>query len=207
MFQTIEIEKCREIVKEWENRTGMNMEEDMISEVYQKDVNNYFIVNSDGTIKSKGGYLKNFSIKKDKEGNLKEVYGNYVSNSMTILDEAIIKELAYGISIEKTIMECNDPLRFQITTKKGPTYKRVEYEINGEYIPTNNVNRVYATNNTNYGKLVKVKQNGRKDTIASLPEHCLVYNKDVSTFDMSLLDKTWYIKEARKRLNEIIGGE
>ena len=109
-------------------------------------------------------------------------------------------------SVEDVILNCNDPMRFQITTKKGPTYKRVEWEINGEYVTTNNVNRVFASNDDKYGKLMKVKQNGRRDTIASLPDHCFVYNKSIDTFDMNLVDKYWYIREAKKRINDFIGG-
>ena len=207
MFQTEHIEECREIIKEWETRTGMTMEEDSIAEVFQKDVNNYFIVNNDGTIKSKGAYVKNFTVGKDKNGNLVEKYGNYVSNSMTIVDEAVVKYLAYKIPVEDTINSCNDAIRYQITTKKGPTYIRVEHEVDGKYVITNNVNRVFATSDARYGKLFKIKQNGRKDTIGGLPEHCLVYNKNVTTFDISQLDKGWYIEEAKRRVVEMVGGE
>lgn len=201
MFHTYELDKCKEIIKEWEERTGLEMEQDDVKEVYQKDVNNYIMLDMKGNIKTKGGYVKNYSVKKGKEK-----FGNFVSNSMTIIDEAIVKHLLFKTSVEDTILNCNDPMRFQITTKKGPTYKRVEWEINGEYVTTNNVNRVFASNDDKYGKLMKVKQNGRRDTIASLPEHCFVYNKSIDTFDMSLVDKYWYIREAKKRINDFIGG-
>lgn len=201
MFHTYEIEKCREIIKEWEDRTGLIMEEDNVKEVYQKDVNNYIMLDINGNIKTKGSYVKNYSVKKGKEK-----FGNFVSNSMTILDEAIVKYLLYKIPIEDTILNCNDPIRFQITTKKGPTYKRVEWEVDNDFIETNNVNRVFASTNEKYGKLVKVKQNGRRDTIASLPDHCLVYNKDIKDFDINLIDKYWYVREAKKRTNDFIGG-
>lgn len=201
MFHTYELDKCKEIIKEWEERTGLEMEQDDVKEVYQKDVNNYIMLDMKGDIKTKGGYVKNYSVKKGKEK-----FGNFVSNSMTIIDEAIVKHLLFKTSVEDTILNCNDPMRFQITTKKGPTYKRVEWEINGEYVTTNNVNRVFASNDDKYGKLMKVKQNGRRDTIASLPEHCFVYNKSIDTFDMNLVDKYWYIREAKKRINDFIGG-
>lgn len=201
MFQTDNVEICRKIIKDWENKTGLIMEEDNIKEVYQKDVNNYIELDSKGDIKTKGAYVKNYSIKKGKEK-----FGNYISNSMTILDEAIVKNLLFKIPLEKTILECNDPMRFQITCKKGPTYKRVEWEIDGNYVPTNNVNRVFASRNQAFGKLVKIKQNGRKDTIASLPEHCYVYNKSIDGFNIDMIDKYWYIREAKKRINDFIGG-
>ena len=201
MFHTYELDKCKEIIKEWEERTGLEMEQDDVAEVYQKDVNNYIMLDMKGNIKTKGSYVKNYSVKKGKEK-----FGNFVSNSMTIIDEAIVKHLLFKTSVEDTILNCNDPMRFQITTKKGPTYKRVEWEINGEYVTTNNVNRVFASNDDKYGKLMKVKQNGRRDTIASLPDHCFVYNKSIDTFDMNLVDKYWYIREAKKRINDFIGG-
>lgn len=201
MFQTDNIEICRKIIKNWENKTGLIMEEDNIKEVYQKDVNNYIELDSKGDIKTKGAYVKNYSIKKGKEK-----FGSFVSNSMTILDEAIVKNLLFKIPLEKTILECNDPMRFQITCKKGPTYKRVEWEVDGNYIPTNNVNRVFASRNSAFGKLMKIKQNGRKDTIASLPEHCYVYNKSIDGFNIDMIDKYWYIREAKKRINDFIGG-
>ena len=154
MFHTYELDKCKEIIKEWEERTGLEMEQDDVKEVYQKDVNNYIMLDMKGNIKTKGSYVKNYSVK-----NGKEKFGNFVSNSMTIIDEAIVKHLLFKTSVEDTILNCNDPMRFQITTKKGPTYKRVEWEINGEYVTTNNVNRVFASNDDKYGKLMKVKQN------------------------------------------------
>ena len=207
MFHTKQIDKCREIIKQWEDKTGLVMEEDKIEEVYQKDVNNYIAVDEQGAIKTKGSYVKNYSIKYNKKSReLVEKHGSFVSNSMTILDEAIVKYLIYNVPVHDTILNCNDPMRFQITTKKGPTYKRVEWEVDGKYVVTNNVNRVFASTNEKYGKLMKVKQNGRRDTIASLPDHCLVFNKDLKDFDMNDLDKYWYIREAKKRICDFIGG-
>lgn len=201
LFQTNHIEKCRSIIKEWEEKTGLQMEEDTVKEIYQKDVNNYIMLENNGDIKTKGGYVKNYSIKKGKEK-----FGNYVSNSMTIIDEAIVKYLLFNIAVEDTIFSCNDPMRFQITTKKGPTYKRVVWEVNGKEVDTNNVNRVFASPDEKYGKLIKVKQNGRRDTIGSLPEHCLVFNKDLNEMNIDLIDRYWYVREAKNRIRDFIGG-
>ena len=201
LFQTDNIEMCREIVHYWEDKTGLTMEEEQVEEIYQKDVNNYIMLETNGDIKTKGGYVKNYSIKKGKER-----HGNFVSNSMTIIDEAIVKNLLYKIPVEDTIFNCNDPMRFQITTKKGPTYKRVIWEVDGKELDTNNVNRVFASKDDRYGKLLKIKQNGRRDTIASLPEHCLVYNKEISTMNIDDVDKYWYIREAKNRIKDFIGG-
>lgn len=205
MFKTKNREVCEKIVHEWEERTGMNMEFDNIQCVYQKDVNNYFVLMKNGEIKSKGGYVKNYGVSY-KNGELKEHYGSFTSNSMTILDEAIIKYLLYKINIRDTINNCNDPIRFQITTKKGPTFLYVEQQVGDSFVRVNNVNRVFAGKDPKYGKLMKVKQNGRRDTIASLPDRCLVFNKDLKEFDMNLVDKEWYIQECEKRVKDFLGG-
>ena len=55
------------------------MEIDNIKQIYQKDVNNYIIEMANGKIKTKGGYVKNYK------------KGSFASNSMTILDDAIVK--------------------------------------------------------------------------------------------------------------------
>lgn len=201
LFQTKDIETCRKIIHQWEEKTGLTMEEEKVEEIYQKDVNNYIMLDAWRDIKTKGGYVKNYSIKKGQEK-----HGNFVSNSMTIVDEAIVKNLLYGTPVEDTIFACDNPMRFQITTKKGKTYKRVIWEVDGKELETNNVNRVFASKEEKYGKLLKIKQNGRRDTIASLPEHCLVYNKEISTMDIEDIDKYWYVREAKNRIKDFIGG-
>lgn len=217
MFQTTQLDVCQQIVHEWENRTGMTMECDEVAEVYQKDVNGYIALSKNGEIKTKGSYVKNYSVK-FKNGELKEKFGDFRSNSMTILDEAIVKNLLYSIPVEDIINNCNDPMRFQITTKKGPTFIRVEWEYDGVRQVVNNVNRVFASKDDKCGLLYKIKSSGRSETlengedderdnkIGSLPEKCLVFNKSLEEFDMSVVDKQWYIDKAKERINDFIGG-
>ena len=178
---------------------------DIFMELESTNDFSYFVLMKNGEIKSKGGYVKNYGVSY-KNGELKEHYGSFTSNSMTILDEAIIKYLLYKINIRDTINNCNDPIRFQITTKKGPTFLYVEQQVGDSFVRVNNVNRVFAGKDPKYGKLMKVKQNGRRDTIASLPDKCLVFNKDLKEFDMNLVDKEWYIQECEKRIKDFLGG-
>ena len=57
--ETIDIYK--DVCKEWETRTRMGLEHDLIKKVIQKDVNNYIIVMDNGKIKSKGAYVKSLN--------------------------------------------------------------------------------------------------------------------------------------------------
>lgn len=47
-----------DIAYEWEQRTHLKLEFDEYRKVFQKDVNNYIIVDSNGKYKSKGAYVK-----------------------------------------------------------------------------------------------------------------------------------------------------
>ena len=56
-FEESEYLKVTEITQEWQDRTGFELEEDCISEIVQKDVNNYVEIAIDGSTKIKGGQL------------------------------------------------------------------------------------------------------------------------------------------------------
>ena len=47
-----------EIVKQWEQITGLETEEGCYSALYSRDVNNYIAVKTDGSVKRKGEYAK-----------------------------------------------------------------------------------------------------------------------------------------------------
>ena len=186
--------KVEEIVKEWEDRTKFTLGKKHIKKIWKKDVNNYLWLEESGKIKAIGGYVKNF------DG------GNYISNSASIIDTAIANYFIHNIPTRETILNCKDAIRFQITTKKGPTYTRVEHLINNKYIKLQNVNRVFASTDTSLGRLYKITERGTKELIADLPDNCIVFNEDISTFDMKNVDKEWYITRANSKIKDFIGG-
>lgn len=111
------IDTVHEIVLEWSNRTGFNMEEDIIDKVVQRDVNNYVIRKADKSVKVKGGAVSTW------EG------GDFKSASLSIVAKAIVLNLLDDIPIEDTINSCNDVQMFQIISKTGGTYCRTVWEI------------------------------------------------------------------------------
>lgn len=202
-IQTDNIEACDIVVKEWEDRTGLKMGKDEVNEIWQKDVNNYIIEFATGEIECKGSYVKGYF----KPDDLKHYPGgSFVSNSKTIVDKAVVDYFVYDVPVADTINTCMDPIRFQITAKMGSTFKRVEQQINDDFITVQKVNRLFACTDSKYGKLYKIKPNGKKTVISSLPDHCLVFNKEVDKLDMTLIDKDWYINEANSRISDFIGG-
>ena len=72
-------------------------------------------------------------------------------------------------------------------------------------IEVNNVNRVYSSKNENDGNLYKTKYVGelvRKDSIANLPNHCVVDNGN--NLRINDIDKSWYIEQTYKRINDFL---
>ncbi|MEC0685772.1 DNA polymerase domain-containing protein, partial [Bacillus haynesii] len=53
-----DINIIKEVAKEWENRTRLTLEWDVYEKIYQKDVNNYIIIDGNQNYKSKGAYVK-----------------------------------------------------------------------------------------------------------------------------------------------------
>ena len=88
--------------------------------------------------------------------------------------------------------------------KAGSKYREAYHLVGGIKQPIQKVNRVYATKNTKYGKLFKIKaENESTAKIESLPEHCIIDNDNKLTINE--VDKTWYIELAKKRINDFIG--
>ena len=76
--------------------------------------------------------------------------------------------------------------------------------VDGENVPVQKVNRIYATKDPRYGKLFKVKaENDSEAKIEMLPEHCIIDNDNHLT--IADVDKQFYIDMAKKRINDFMG--
>ena len=184
-----------EIASAWEKRTGFELETDDISKVWLKDVNNLLFIDTKGKVKTVGGYL-NYGI---------SVKGAWsINNNATIVKQAIINYFVHGTPPEQTINECKDIFAFQIIAKAGAKYKEAYHLVNNEKVSVQKVNRIYATSDTRYGKIYKVKEeNDATAKIEMLPEHCIIDNDNKLTTED--VDKTFYIELAKKRINDYLG--
>lgn len=184
-----------EICDEWQSRTGFELEEDAVVRIAQKDVNNYVEVQEGGKAKSKGGYLVR---------GISTVGAFNINNNACIVAAAVKEYLVNGVPVEDTINGCNDIFQFQLIAKAGVKYREAYHLVNGEKVPVQKVNRVYATKDERYGKLFKVKaENDSTAKIEMLPEHCIIDNDNHLTIDD--VDKTFYIEMAKKRINDFLG--
>ena len=187
--------KLTEICAEWQSRTGFDLEEDTVVKIAQKDVNNYVEVQPGGKAKAKGGYLVK---------GIAPAGAFNINNSCVIVAAALKAYFVDGTPVEDTINACSDIFQFQIIAKAGAKYKEAYHIVDGEKQPVQKVNRVYATADTRYGKIYKVKaEDDSEAKIDSLPEHCIIDNDNQLT--IADVDKSFYIARAKKRVDDFKG--
>lgn len=194
-FEDYQLDQVKEICDEWQSRTGFELEEDSVSMIAQKDVNNYVEVQPSGAVKTKGGYLVR---------GIAPAGAFNINNNACIVATALREYFVHGTPVEDTINGCDDIFQFQIIAKAGVKYREAYHLVDGEQVPVQRVNRVYATADERYGKLFKVKaENDSTAKIEMLPEHCIIDNDNHLT--ITDVDKTFYIDMAKKRVNDFLG--
>ena len=194
-FDDRQYSQVQEILNEWQSRTGFELEEDCIAQIAQKDVNNYVEVQPSGKFKTKGGYLVR---------GIAPAGAFNVNNNATIVAKALVEYFVHGTPPEDTINACDDIFQFQIIAKAGAKYREAYHMVDGQRVPVQKVNRIYATADPSYGKLFKVKaENDSEAKIEMLPEHCIIDNDNHLT--IADVDKQFYIDMAKKRINDFMG--
>lgn len=198
-----------QVIKDWEDLTGLEMEEDKIVKIVMRDVNSYCEIvqvgDNDFKVNYKGGEFKGkHKFKWNKEERIFEYSfdDEIEANSLTIVSEALLKKLLFDIPIEDTINNCNDIFRFQMITHLGGTYEKCVQESPNGDIELQRNNRIYASNGTS-GTIIKVKPDGRRDSLALCPPNPIVDNKNECTIED--VNKLWYIKIANQKLNDFLG--
>ncbi len=198
-------EQIDDICYEWEKRTGLKLEFDEYREVFQKDVNNYIVIDAEGHYKSKGAYIKKL---------------DDLDNDLPIVNRALIEYMVHGISPEQTISACDDLKEFQLVTKisnkytcfihgaeyhyeKGVTGKYLRYDKPGTRLKEKTI-RIFASNDPDRGGIVKISERTNKpEKVSNSPEHCFIFNDEVNGVKVPKeLDKGWYLKMAVKRLRD-----
>lgn len=205
-----------DICWEWEQRCSTEhcsilLELDNISEIYQKDVNNYLWIDADGGVERIGAYVKGLSA---------------IDNDLPILNKALVDYMVNKTPVEQTINNCNDLIMFQKLVKLSGKYNWVEHEQGTGQVMrvtkhrdgtrtetwtypdtqkyTYKCYRVFASNRKTDGRLLKrkkIKPKGEK--FGNTPDHSFIYNDSVVGITVPPeLDRQWYIDLAKKRLKQ-----
>lgn len=177
------------VCNEWQTIFDMKLDSKNIKHLFQRDINNYFIVTDSDKMSFKGEvkrYAKNF------------YFGN---NSLRIVDVGIVDYLLYGTTPIETVTNAineGNTILFQNILKTGPTYIGTIKE-DGTLLQK--VNRCFVTLE---GEMVyKLHNNGKKQVFDLLPP-VTIHNEDISTFDLSLLDKDYYVDLIKRKLEKWI---
>ena len=179
-------DKVDDICYEWESRTGMKLGFDVITEIWQKDVNNYIFKFADGKVERKGAYVKPL---------------NDLDNDLPIVNKALVAFMVDGVRPEKTIGDCTDLKDFQKIVKLSSKYK---YAWHGGSKLNEKTFRVFASKNPFNGYIGKQKDAGMTiEKFANTPEHCFIVNENVNGVKApDDLDKSYYVNLAYKRLEQ-----
>jgi hypothetical protein len=87
------------LIKEWERRTGLEMENTDWRALYARDVNNYFAIDGAGDVKRKGEYSKSGLVEKK-------------NPDTEICSDAVAAFLSKGAPLDATIYACADVRKF-----------------------------------------------------------------------------------------------
>jgi len=179
-------DKIDDICYEWESRTGMGLGFDIITEIYQKDVNNYVFTFENGKYERKGAYVKEL---------------NPIDNDLPIVNEALVNYMTKHIPVETTINNCKELLKFQKIVR-----------IQGNYLCgwhnnkklTDKTFRVFASKDKTDTYVGKQKAKGATvEKFGNTSIHCFIDNEDIKEKQVpAKLDKQWYIDLAYERLKQ-----
>lgn len=178
-----DMDRYLEICKQWSERTRMDLDHDFIKKIIQKDVNNYVYVKEDGSVKSKGAYVKKLSL---------------IDNDLPIVNKAVKEKLVNNIEIEDTINNCNNLMDFQKCVKITGKYSHAVY---GRENIDLKVFRVFASKSSSDNAIMKMKSDGKLEKISYTPDRVFIDNGKVINKEIpDKLDRSWYIKLAKDRL-------
>ena len=196
-----DIPNVKKLMDEWTSVSGINMEDDYVDRIWQRDVNNYLLVTDKGKVKRKGGWLVDTW---EKPG-----YVMVGALSAFVCAKAVTKYLLNGDDIVKSIVQNKNVDDFVMTCKKGPSYSRVVQRFSdGTEQELFKCNRVIATTDTNAGLIYKIKK--YKDRLsytqmANIPDHSRLMNEDLSTYNFDdikpELDYMYYINRCADLLD------
>ena len=196
-----------EVCNNFSKRVKIGVEYDIIHKIIQRDVNNYILLYGDNehlNVKAKGGCFASLpKLTIENDGTISSKYKpDFKANSLAIVSEALAKYLLFDIPIEETILNDNTIHKYQLVSHLGSTYEKcVQESPNGDILLQKN-NRVYAGLKPS-GKIVKVKPDGRRDSLSNQPPNPIIDNGNKCTIDQ--INKQWYIKLATQWANDFLG--
>ena len=190
-------ERVESICHEWERITKMSLSFEPVTEIWQKDVNNYLITFDNGKEEAKGSYVK---------------FNKDLDNDMSIVNEAVregLRKMSWAAAAEyiESHNQKKDIIKFQKIVKLSSKYNHVYYGNNE--IKNHKCFRVFAITD---GEIISKAKGleGTHEKYANTPESSTIVFGDLSDdnlvdvmgrkFTIDSIDKSYYIDLARSRL-------
>ena len=191
-----------DIADDWMKRTGYTLDDDPFKAIFQKDVNNYLAVTSDGKVKVKGaiGLTKGLKVSK------------------AIVSNAFINYVVGGKDYKEFINECDELRQFQMITKTGWTFDdTVVRDVYGNERKAQKVNRTFAIKDPNKAvEIFKVKRGAVVEEegttiigddsytkgLPNAPEYYAIDNEAIGEGWITIddIDKEYYINQVEDLL-------
>lgn len=191
-----------EIANDWMKRTGYTLDDDPFKAIFQKDVNNYLAVTSDGKVKFKGAIGLTNGLKVSK----------------AIVSNAFINYVVAGKDYKEFINECDELRQFQMITKTGWTFDdTIVRDSEGNEMKAQKVNRAFAIKDPNKAvEIFKVKRGAVIEEegttivgddsytkgLPNAPEYYAIDNEAIGEGWITLddIDKEYYINQVEDLL-------
>lgn len=171
---------------QWEQLTGLELEEAVYSRMFIRDVNNYIAEYEGGKLKRKGAYEYDLEW--------------HQNQSSLVVQKAAEAALVRGEDVREFITRHDDPFDFMLRTKV-PRSSRLEWDIDGVGVfRQQNITRYYIANTG--GSLTKIMpplKGKTEERRIGINKGWLVVPcndmRNLTSFDFNL---EWYITEAEK---------
>lgn len=224
LYSENDVKEIMDICEEWSKRTRMTLDYDRYTKVIQKDVNNYILVDDKGNVKSKGSYVKKLkNIDRDMPIVNRAIKNYFVSGQsvestvMSATDMVDFQKVhKIGKAYEYTFLESSKGsphtyIRYKnkqrvrqgvVVHKWSEPYKDIVF---GNRLNTK-VNRIFASNRSSDGMLMKKNKDKEALDKLGLPDKCFLINDSIEGMEVpSYVDRQWYIDLAKSRIQEFLG--
>lgn len=184
-----DFDKIDDICFEWEERTGLKLDFEYYTEIWQKDVNNYIAKTEEGEYIRRGA-----SVKETGE----------TENDLAIVNEAVFRYITEDIRPEDTIKECTNFKAFQRIIRLPRDYSHIYHNNKANFDRTH---RIFSSKDVSDTVVQMVKDN-KKEKVANCPEHTFIDNSDINGKEIpEKLDRRYYIELAKKRITDFGFGD
>jgi hypothetical protein len=188
------------VIRQWEQITGLQMEDALYSKMAIRDVNNYCAVYEEsGKIKLNGAYEHRIG-HIDGEG-----LAFHQNQSMVVIKRAAVEQIVNGIPVDKTIRSCKNPFDFCGRTKVPRSSRLVSVDEEGIEYAEQNICRYYiAKDGRSLVKIMPPLDEGKDERYLSINAGQKVRTcNDIKDFSFKDLDYDFYIQEAQKMVDNV----